>query len=150
MKKLAILMIIMIPMVATAQVDARATKTQYNKNEVAPKSYVYGDISVADMQGRTVIKLDFGTVIGSVYGDKEFRQDLTDLKAVQYSSLADALNTLSAYGWHVSGDYTEITRTGTEQHLIIRKEVTRVVKPELTSKGKETVKDGSNAARKRK
>ena len=144
------MILVMAPIMMFAQENSRASKGQSGeKYEVKVENYVYGDVTIGEVQGRVVIRVEFGTTIGSVYGDKEFRLELQELKQASYTNLADALNTLSSYGWHVCGDYDVTTRTGTDEHLIIRKGVVRLVKPEMTAKGKEEVKpSGTNAAKK--
>lgn len=124
------MMLLIIPMGMMAQ----KTKVQQNNTQGVVGSKVYGEVTVQDFQGSASIKLDFGKVIGGITVDKMIMKDVEALRKMRFNSMADALNTLSSFGWEVELSYETTIRTGTITTIIISKGGQKLKKAEAPGK----------------
>ena len=90
---------------------------------------VYGEVTLTEFQGQTNVKLNFGKAVRAMTQDKMLIADIDALSKIKFTSVSDALNTLSAYGWNVETTYSIETRTGLVTTMIISKSGVRLVKP---------------------
>ena len=145
MKKLIMILMLALPVVAFAQKPTKATKTVRSEVAEAAIPNYYGEILVLNQQGRQIIRVIFDNNTARLIQDKELRVELDNLKKMQWDSVLHAVNTLSALGWQVGDSFETESRTGNEMHLLIYKGVPKLMAPSI-----EPSKEGANKSGARK
>ncbi|WP_306641989.1 hypothetical protein [Sanyastnella coralliicola] len=145
MKKLIMILMLALPVVAFAQKPTKATKTVRSEATEGTVPNFYGEILVMNQQGRQIIRVIFDNNTSRLIQDKELRVELDNLKKMQWESVLHAINTLSALGWEIGDSFETETRTGTEMHMLVYKGVPKLMAPSI-----EPSKEGANKSGARK
>tara|TARA_B100000427_G_scaffold20239_1_gene15433 strand:+ start:94 stop:579 length:486 start_codon:yes stop_codon:yes gene_type:complete len=133
MKKLSIVIAVVAMLVSTttqAQLtkkpdNTRGTKTVVEDDE---KVKIFGTLLSYTQSGRSVVKIEFDDMVHRISPDKSAAKLCLDIENHRFSSLGEALNVLSTHGWTPElGWTTEDNRNGTITHMIIGKEVDKLM-----------------------
>ena len=109
------------------------TKTKSNTKENprniqldAESSKLYGEVTLAEINGRTSVKVSFDPIMDRMGADKDAVAIVHNIKDHKFSSLGEALNVLSSHGWNVEMGWTSLGRVGEVQHFLISHEVKKI------------------------
>ena len=105
--------------------NTRGTKTVVEDDE---KVKIFGTLLSYTQSGRSVVKIEFDDMVHRISPDKSAAKLCLDIENHRFSSLGEALNVLSTHGWTPElGWTTEDNRNGTITHMIIGKEVDKLM-----------------------
>ncbi|MEY3398576.1 MAG: hypothetical protein RL220_1170 [Bacteroidota bacterium] len=143
MKKILMLALFCLPIVAFSQDKSKDTKTKpettapavdpsgrpAGKGTVPAKQYtletLYGELISTTIQGRTSIRLDFGRESLVNIKDKTVQGEIEELRNTAYGSVADALNYLGAQGFKVISTYNSSSDDNIEIRFVLEKRLTK-------------------------
>ena len=134
MNKLSIVLATVALSISTAS-QAQLTKTSDNtrgkKTVVVEEDEtvkIYGSLMSYTQNARPVVKIEFDEIIHRISPDKSAAKICSDLENHRFSSLGEALNVLSSHGWSPELSWTtEDNRSGTVTHMIIAKDVDKLM-----------------------
>ena len=122
---------LVVPMGLMAQI---APKVQVKNSTEIKGSKLYGEIIIQEFQGAVSVKVDFGKAISGITAEKMILNDVETLRKARFNSVADALNTVSSFGWTVELSYDTVVRSGTITTIVISKDGQKLRRPEAPSK----------------
>ncbi|MFM1930742.1 MAG: hypothetical protein RL226_45 [Bacteroidota bacterium] len=133
MKKLIMLLLIALPMVAFTQ-TRKTTQEMDGKgvNEPEPKAY-YGEVLVIDQQGRQIVRVNFDGATTAALMDKTVLDEIEKLRKTSFENILQAINTVSLMGWKVGDSFTVETRQGKEIHILISKDQMKIDASKLST-----------------
>jgi hypothetical protein len=115
---------------ANAQITTKTkSNTKENPNNIpldAGSSKIYGEVTLAEVSGRTSVKVSFDPIIDRLGANKDAIAIVHQIQNHKFSSLGEALNVLSSHGWNVEMGWTSLGRTGEVQHFLISHEIKKL------------------------
>ena len=134
MNKLGIVLATVALTVSTAsqaQLTKKPDNTRGQKTVVVEEDEtvkIYGSLMSYTQNARPVVKIDFDEIIYRISPDKSASKICLDLANHRFNSLGEALNVLSSHGWSPELSWTtEDNRSGTVTHMIIAKDVDKLM-----------------------
>ena len=106
--------------------NTRGEKTVVFEEDETVK--IYGSLMSYTQNARPVVKIEFDEIIHRISPDKSAAKICLDLANHRFNSLGEALNVLSSHGWSPEFSWTtEDNRSGTVTHMIIAKDVGKLM-----------------------
>tara|TARA_Y100000589_G_C26911351_1_gene530440 strand:+ start:236 stop:724 length:489 start_codon:yes stop_codon:yes gene_type:complete len=106
--------------------NKRGDKTLVVENEDPVK--IYGSLISYTQNARSVVKIEFDEIIHRISPNKSTAKTCLDIENHRFNSLGEALNVLSSHGWSPELSWiTEDNRSGTVTHMIISKDVEKLL-----------------------
>ncbi|PCJ80656.1 MAG: hypothetical protein COA49_07425 [Bacteroidetes bacterium] len=122
-----------VTMLMSSQVQAQISKSENNTKGKAESSVItsedfkiYGEMTAFELNGKSVVKISFDPILNRIGADKKAISTAYEISNVAYASLGQALNVLSSNGWYVDAVWTTLERSGTVQHFLISKKVSKL------------------------
>lgn len=131
MKKLILMMLFAVPMLASAQGMSKVADRSGQPQQNWP--HFYGEVLVTQQQNREIVRVVFENEMIGLITDKSMRKEIDLLRTYSFNSVLHALNTLTAMGWEVGDTYELTRRTGDELHILVHKESPKMLMPNLSA-----------------
>lgn len=82
---------------------------------------IFAEMIVSESNNKTNIRVDFGRDIMDLITDKDLETQLTELRNMPFTTVADALNYTSSQGWKLVTTYMLNTQNLHETRLVLEK-----------------------------
>lgn len=132
MKKMLIVALMAVPMLASAQDKGSAVtapvKNPENKFAIANPDVLFLELIIStNMTGAQTIRVDFGREILTGLTDKEMIQQLSELRSTVFPSVPDAMNYLASVGYKFQQTYITYDKDSKPDatHMIFEKRMPR-------------------------
>ena len=121
----------LVSIASQAQLTKKPDNTRGEKTVVFEEDEtvkIYGSLMSYTQNARPVVKIEFDEIIHRISPDKSAAKICSDLANHRFNSLGEALNVLSSHGWSPELSWTtEDNRSGTVTHMIIAKDVGKLM-----------------------
>ena len=122
---------LLVSTASQAQLTKKPDNTRGQKTVVVEEDEtvkMYGSLMSYTQNARSVVKIEFDEIIHRISPDKSAAKICLDLANHRFNSLGEALNVLSSHGWSPELIWTtEDNRSGTVTHMIIAKDVEKLM-----------------------
>lgn len=132
MKKLILAALICAPLFFQAQTRPASPMTAAKEPAKEPGEglrynveTLFCELIVAETQNKMTIRVDIGKDLMANLTDKESIAQIEQLRSIQFTSVADALNFMGNGGWKMGNSYLLNRATTTETHIVMEKRLAR-------------------------